>query len=372
MLDGPVASAQFNQAHNMCVDLSTGTVYVADTHNNAIRKIRNGTVTTLAGNGTQGDVDAQGLNARLYIPTGIQFYNGYIYITDDGNHKIKRVDTLGNVITIAGTGAIGHQDGNVLSATFYNPTGLSIDNSGIIYVADYLNHCIRKISGNQVTTYAGTLGVSGDQIGAASTALFNSPSEVNIDPQGNNLYVSDLLNNKVKVVSQSGTVSLLAGSGVAGFADGTGASAVFNRPSGMLWDLWGNIIIVDGLNYRIRRITTSGVVTTIAGTGAAGINNGPVATATFNGPADISIGPNGEIYCGDVTNNVIRMISVGDVGMNEYSSLAQISFFPNPTTDQIIVNSVEQKIKTISIFDMNGKLCKTIPVEGEPSQITIS
>ena len=364
LFDGPLLSAKFNSVRTTAEDTGTGTVYVADAANHAVRKIRNGIVTTLAGNGTSGDIDAQGTNARLFGPSGLCLYNGYIYITDNGNNKIKRIDTLGNVVTIAGTGVAGHQDGPLLTAKFKNPTGLTIDQNGIIYVADYLNHCIRKIENGSVSTYAGTPGSSGDQVGAAATAQFTRPSEVLLDTQGN-LYVADLGNNRVKMITQSGYVSVLAGSGIAGWVDGTGTSAAFNGPSGMTWDLTGNIIIVDGLNHLIRRITTTGVVSTIAGTGASGLVNGPVGSATFYGSTSVNCLASGDLLVSDAGNNVIREITIGDVGISEFAT-GQLILFPNPSSAVFSITSKNsEKISEVKILDSQGKLVQVMQCNQE-------
>jgi len=204
LLDGPSALAEFNTPRGVAVDPATGTVYVTDTYAHVVRKIKNGVVSTLAGNGTSGDVDAQGANARFIYPNGIKFFNGYIYMTDAGANKIKRIDTSGNVITFAGTGAVGNTDGPALSATFNNSTDLAIDNNGAIYVADYLNHTVRKIANNSVSTIAGIPGTPGDQVGPAGSALFDHPVSVATNPQGTIIYIADMINNKIKVL-QSGT-----------------------------------------------------------------------------------------------------------------------------------------------------------------------
>jgi sugar lactone lactonase YvrE len=370
IVDGPVGTAEFQGAYNLCLDPATGTLYVADTHNNAIRRIRNGMVTTLAGNGVQGDVDAQGPNARFFVPSGICFVNGYVYITDNGNNKIKRIDTLGNSITIAGTGIAGYVDGSVVTAKFWNPTSIVSDNAGGFYIADYANHCIRQMSNGMITTFAGVGTVSGDQLGPVSTALFYRPSSICLDGQGK-MYVADLLNNKVKVIS-GGTVSLLAGSGSPSFANGTGAAASFNHPGGVIMDLWGNVIVNDGSNNMIRRITPAGVATTIAGTLIAGLVNGPAASAEFNSPADECIGLSGEIYVGDNMNNVIRKIFVGDDGINEFSSLVELSIFPNPSSDNVtVINPANDHLSEIQILSVDGKLVKDMSVVNSLAEIKI-
>ena len=370
--NGPLNSAQFNAPYTICMDPATGYFYVGDVLNHCIRKIANGQVTTLAGNGTPGDVDAQGANARFNSPAGICFDNGYIYLSDNGNNKVKRVDTLGNVVTFAGTGSAGTVDGPALQAEFFNPANVLSDHYGSIYVADYGNHSIRKITNGQVTTFAGISGTSGDQLGAAATALFNRPTGLLLDAQGN-LYVADQVNCKIKMIA-GGVVSLVAGSGATASTDGTGANAAFSRPCYMDFDLYGNIVLTEWMSNKIRRVTPAGVVTTVAGTGSAGLNNGSVLVATFNTPYGICTGINGDLFVGDRSNNVIRRISFDDVGFDEQSlaSIPALNFFPNPSLENVTIVAGEDHFSSIRIYDIQGKLCKSVSVQAYAAQLVIS
>jgi sugar lactone lactonase YvrE len=369
-VDNPSASAEFLHPYGICSDPATGDFYVADLNNNCIRKISNGIVSTFAGGGPQGDVDAQGINARFYVPGGLAFFNGDLYVSDNGNNKIKKIDAAGNVTTFAGTGAMGLQNGAAAQATFYNPTDLVVAPNGDIFVSDYYNHCIRKISSGQVTTYAGT-GNPGDVLGPVATAQFHNPRSICMDGAGN-LFIADLLNNKIKEVTVGGMVNLIAGSGVQGNVNGTGANASFYHPTGIDLDPQGNIIIVDAGNNEVRKITLAGVVTTVAGTGLAGFNNGPVATATFNDPEGMCVDANGVIYIGDKLNNVIRAISKGDVGIKTFSSSVQLSIFPNPTSDYLTIeNSQNDYPSQIQILSADGKLVKSLQIKNFSAEIKI-
>jgi sugar lactone lactonase YvrE len=371
LFDAGLGSAKFNAPYDICSDIATGDIYVADALNNCIRKIANGNVTTLAGNGTQGDVNAQGNNARFYAPSGVCYYNGYVYVTDNGNNKIKRIDASGNVTTYAGTGNGGYLDGNVNSANFFNPESIIADNNGTIYVSDYGNHCIRAISNGQVTTFAGVGGISGDLLGTATSARFNRPTDICLDLQGN-MYVTDQLNNKVKVIS-NGMVSLLAGSGTMASTDGTGASASFYKPCFLGLDLYCNSLFVsEGGTNKIRRVSLSGVTSTLAGTGSAGLTNGALNIATFDTPYGICIDNSGSLYIGDRQNNVIREISIGDVGIAESLSIEQLSIFPNPTSDNFTIqNPKGDHLTEIQILNMNGKLVQDLKIENSSAEIKI-
>jgi hypothetical protein len=369
LVNGTLATAEFNGLYSLTCDFATNDLYVSDVLNNCVRKISGGMVSTIAGNGIQGDVDAQGANARFYGTAGICFSNGDIYVCDNGNNKIKKIDAGGNVTTVAGT-TIGYLDGSVTVAKFRNPSDVKVASNGDIYVADYGNDCIRLISNGQVTTIAGVGGVTGDQIGAALSAKFDRPSSIVLDGLGN-IYIADQVNNKIKVLN-NGMVSLLAGSGVGGNVNGTGAGAQFNHPSYIVPDLYGNLMVSEWINNDIRRCTPAGVVTALAGSGAAGYVNGPVATAEFNSPYGICVDNAGTIYVGDKLNNVVRNLSKGDVGIAEVSSIEQLSIFPNPTSDNLTIkNSENDHLEEIQIISEDGKLVKDFKIQNSPAEIKI-
>jgi precorrin-6B methylase 1 len=374
LFDAPIATAKFRQPYGLCSD-SLGNIYVADTYNHCIRKISGGNVTTIVGNGTIGDVDANGTNAQLNYPTGVFYKYGILYICDDLNNKIKKMDALGNVTTIAGSGAWSYQDGPAAQAAFKEPKSITVANNGDIFVADYENHCIRKISNGQVTTYAGVGGVSGDVLGASSTAKFYRPRDLVLDLAGN-LYVTDLMNNKIKVVTTGGIVNLIAGSGAQGSADGNGIGASFYGPCGIDRRQNGDLIVLDAVGPKVRVVTTAGIVTTLAGTGSSGYHDGPVMTATFNLPQDICYDPQGNLFISDDLNHVIRkLVNINPKGVEEFSSYVNLSFFPNPSSDQVTIIQPEEgenNIKTVSVFDCTGKLSMVIEVTDENAEIVIS
>ncbi len=364
-VNGTLSSSRFNAPYGVCSD-SVGTIYVADALNNCIRKISGGMVTTIAGNGTAGDLDAQGTSARLNSPTGVYFKNGYLYICDNLNNKIKRMDAAGNVVTIAGSGAWSFGDGPALQAAFKEPKSIVVDDNNVVYIADYENHCVRKLENGQVTTHAGTGTLSGDVLGAPGIARFHRPRDLAVDASGN-LYVVDLMNHKVKMIDPSGVVSLLAGSGVQGGTDGIGAAASFSIPVGIDWMLNGDLVVLDAVGARIRRVTTGGLVTTIAGSGATGYTDGACAVATFDLPQDICLDPSGNMYVGDRNNNVIRILTNTDTlnpkGIEEHNFAGSLTVFPNPSADHVMI-SLEglngDRLSLISVYDVNGKLVKTV------------
>lgn len=358
LTDGSLAASSFDWPYGICYDLFSDAFYVADMNNNCIRKMQGGTVTTVAGNGTVGDVDAQGANARFDHPTGVFYKNGYLYIADNWNNKIKRMDALGNVETIAGSGTLGFADGPAASAKFREPKSIVVDDSGVVFIADYENHRLRKLKNGTVSTIAGT-GVAGDGLGPALSAQLHRPRDLCLDPAGN-LYFVDLENDRVKVLTTSGTVDLVAGSGVPGFADGTGSAAQFNRPVGIDWIATDVLVVLDAVDPRVRRVTVGGVVNTIAGSGSTGYFDGACADAEFSLPQDVCVDMIGNIYVGDRNNNVIRIISHGlpqAVADPGESVVHELVVFPNPATDLISVDlsGVGEAIAGVRVNDAVGR-----------------
>lgn len=302
--DGQGTSVQFYYPEGIAVD-GSGNLFVSDTLNNRIRKITpSGSVTTLAG-GTQGYANGQGTSAKFYFPKGIAVDgSGNLFVADAGNHSIRKITPSGNVTTLAGDGTQGQADGQGTAATFGTPLGITIDGSGNLYVADGQNSNIRKItpSGNVTTLAGGTYGYADGQ---GTSAKFFYPNGITVDGNGN-LYVSD--NDRIRKITPSGSVTTLAGSGIGGYADGQGTSAQFNNVFGLALDGNGNLYVTDVSNNRIRKISTSGNVTTLAG-GAQGYTDGQGPSAKFYNPSGISVSANGTLYVADTYNNRIRKIT---------------------------------------------------------------
>ncbi|WP_413944110.1 hypothetical protein [Bdellovibrio sp. HCB-162] len=301
--DGTGAAAQFGSPKGLAVD-SLGNIYLADASNYTIRKMTSaGVVTTLAGTaGASGNTDGTGAAARFFNPTGLAVdSSNNVYVTDSNNHTIRRITPAGVVTTFAGTaGVSGSADGTGSAARFYYPTGLAIDPSDNIYVADG-NHTIRKVtSSGVVTTLAGTAGASGRVDGTGAAARFNGPLGLTLDSSGN-IYVSDSNNNTLRKITPSGVVTTFAGAAqIIGSADGSGAAATFNNPYGLTIDSSGNIYATDAVNYTIRKITPAGVVTTIAGTvGVSGTTDGTGAAAKFKSPLGIAVDSLGNFFVTD-------------------------------------------------------------------------
>ncbi|MCU0425232.1 MAG: IPT/TIG domain-containing protein [Candidatus Kapabacteria bacterium] len=304
--DATGVAARFNQPYGIAA--SGGVLYVTDRGNHRIRQISAGAaVTTLAGSGTPAFTDAMGTSAQFSGAHSVAMSGTNLVIADAGNNRIRQVSAAGNATTIAGNGTGALTNGMGTSAEFNFPVGVAVDGGGNIYVADYINHCIRYItSGGVVTTFAGN-GTSGYVDATGTAARFNLPAGVAIDG-GGNVFVADQLNHRIRRITPGGVVTTFAGSGVAGWADGTGTAAQFNEPTGLAFDGAGNLIVADRLNHRIRQITPGGVVTTIAGNGTAGFMDATGTAARFSGPTGVAVSGT-TIYVADLGNNRIRAIT---------------------------------------------------------------
>jgi sugar lactone lactonase YvrE len=300
--EGPVSTAQFNGPAGVAVD-AAGTVYVADAGNQRIRKITtDGQVMLMAGNGNAGYSDLPGRFAEFDSPTGIAVDDSSnVYVADYNNHVIRKVAPSTAVTTFAGG-----------AGQFVNPTGIAVDAARNVYVADRTSNLLKKITNGIVTTIAGN-GTAAFQDGVPASAAFKFPAGIALDHSGN-VYVADYGNNRVREMGVTLTVSTLAGSGVTGFADGQGLAVMFNRPNSITLDNAGNIYVADYYNKRIRKVTAQGLVSTFAGSDFAGTANGPVATATLFRPIGVAADGSGNVYFVD-GQSLIRKISNGIVSI---------------------------------------------------------
>lgn len=303
-------AASFNLPTSVAIDAS-GNVFVADHLNLKIRKITPaGVVTTFAGSGVAGSTNATGILASFNYPTGIAIDGaGNLFVADAQNCKIRKITTIGVVTTFAGSGALGSVNATGINASFKYPSGVAVDASGNVFVADNGNHLIRKItSAGVVTTLAGS-GVAGSTDAAGLSASFNFPTSVAVNGLGK-VFVADRSNNKIRIITVAGgVVTTLAGSGVAGSVDATGGAASFWDPSGVTTDASGNVFVADRSNHKIRKITATGVVTTFAGSGAFGSVNGLANVATFYLPVGVAVDAAGVVYVAGGDDNQIRKIS---------------------------------------------------------------
>ena len=301
--DGAAAQARFDNPYFIARDVA-GNLYISDNGNNRIRKItQGGEVSTLAGSGVAGYADGPGATARFNRPAGIAVdTSGNVYVADRSN-RIRKISPSGEVSTLAGSGVAGYADGQGTTAQFSYPDGLAVDSSGNVYVADGGNSRIRKISpAGLVTTLAGSSSGYADGQGAA--ARFAYPFDVDVDSSGN-VFVVDINGCRVRKVTPSGSVSTVAGSGACVYTDGATASAEFAYPSGIAVNSAGHIFVAA--EQRIQLIA-NGTVSTLAGSNTSGHVDGPGSNARFTWPYGLVVDSSGAVYVADSGNNRIRKI----------------------------------------------------------------
>jgi streptogramin lyase len=277
-----------------------------------------GTLAVFAGvAGGAGSADGAGAVARFYNPGGVTVDgSGNVYVADTYNNTIRKVTPAGVVTTLAGTAGVGGSaDGTGAAARFSTPYGVAVDGSGNVYVADTNNSTIRKITpAGVVSTLAGNAGAWGSADGTGAGARFNYPQGVAVDGSGN-VYVADSNNYTIRKITPTGVVTTLAGTaGAYGSADGAGAAARFINPFGVAVDGSGTVYVADTGNLTIRKITPAGVVTTLAGSaGASGTADGTGVAARFYQPFGVAVDGSGNVYVADTSNFTIRKITPAGV-----------------------------------------------------------
>ncbi|HEY9897764.1 MAG TPA: hypothetical protein V6D00_01160 [Pantanalinema sp.] len=306
--DGPGRVALFDGVNDLVFD-NAGNLYASELYNRRIRRITpSGEVSTLAGDGTQACVDGVGTSARLSGASAMAFDGvNSLYFTEyvDGA-RVRRLTLGGTLTTVAGTATPGYLDGPALSAQFNQSFGLCILGNGDLLIGDQSNNRIRRLSGGVVSTFAG--GAAGSTDGATGSALFKGPCSVQPGVDGA-VYVVDYMNHAIRRISASGTVTTFAGLAASpGFVDGLGSAARFSDPVGMKIDSAGNLYLADSGNHAIRKISPSGAVTTIAGTGVSGSRDGAVGIAQFYRPYGVAVDSRGNVYVADNLNHTIRVI----------------------------------------------------------------
>ena len=322
---GAATSAEMKSPNCVAID-SSGNIYVAEWGNSVVRKIASATglISTVAGTGVAGFSGDGGAatSAQLNRPSGIAVdSSGNLYIADGSNNRIREVTASnGRINTIAGNGTASYAgDGAAATGAELNgPTSVALDGSGNLYIADYGNSRIRKITSSSgfITTVAGSAaaGFTGDG-GLATSAELYGPWGVYVDSSGN-LFIADTLNNRIREVTASdGNINTIAGNGTGGYSGdtGTATSAELNNPRTILLDGNGNYIIGDYANNRIREVNLStNIITTIAGngTGSYAGDQGAAASAELYFPIGLAFDPAGNLYIGDNKNNVVRRVTI--------------------------------------------------------------
>ncbi|HLG99709.1 MAG TPA: SMP-30/gluconolactonase/LRE family protein [Bryobacteraceae bacterium] len=321
--NGPATSAQLNQPGGIAID-SSGSIYIADGANHRVRKVSNGTITTVAGTGTagyRGDGKAAS-SAQLNNPVGVALDgSGNLYIADAGNNVIRQVSTSGTITTFAGSASLGAgstgDGGPATSAQLNDPVAVAVDSAGNLYIADANNNSIREVSNKNISTVVYGM---------------HHPDAVSVDAKGN-IFVADTVARRI-VEYSAGNYNFIAGNLTPGFSGdgGPAANASLFDPMGVAVDASGNVFIADTFNSRIRLVTPNGIINTIAGTGFPGYygDGGPALQADIYFPRAVAVDAAGNVYISDSFNHVIRELQpvaapTGHAVVNAASYAPQIS-----------------------------------------------
>jgi sugar lactone lactonase YvrE len=327
-----------------------GNLYITDGQNNRIRKVNaNGTISTIIGNGTAGYTGdgAAASSAKINTPSGIVIdASGNIYISDMNNQVIRKINTAGTISTFAGNGTAGFS-GDAVAATAAKlnyPLGLAIDGSGNLYISDCTNNRIRMVNtSGTISTVVGGGSSLGDGGAATSAQLFN-PAALTFDASGN-MYIADLDHERVRKVNTAGIISTFAGNGTAGFSGDGGAatSAMIASPTGLSFDASGNLYIADATNMRVRKVNTSGTISTFAGTGTTGFSGdgGVPTSANMNSPLGVCTDASGNLYIAD-----------GGTKIREVSAKCPANAGPN-VSDVQTCTSWSVQVGTPAVTNMN-------------------
>jgi uncharacterized protein (TIGR03437 family) len=314
---GPATSAALRSPAGLAVD-SAGNVYISDTSNQRVRRIVNGVINTVAGTGQAGfsGDGAAATSAQLFGVRGLAVApDGTVYVADSNNFRVRRFTIGGVITTVAGTGVTNFtgDGGLATSATLSFIEDIALASDGRLFLADFENFRVRVVNGGNIATFAGNGNAhySGDG-GPATNAVLNAPSGLARD-KGGNLYICDQLANRIRRIDPFGTIDVVAGSNRPGFGGdgGPATQASMSFPVDVKFDPAGNLYIADSSNNRVRKVTPSGVISTLAGTGATGFSGdgGAATAARLNDPSGLALDAAGNLYVSDLGNFRVRKIT---------------------------------------------------------------
>jgi sugar lactone lactonase YvrE len=355
---------------------TAGNYYITDRDHNRIRMVTPaGIITTIAGTGSSGvGLGSIGDNgpataASIWAPYGIAIDRaGNIYFADGGNERIRKINSAGIITTIAGNGTGSYNGDNIAatSAEIHGPGGVAVDNAGNVYFCDGINNRVRKINTvGIITTIAGTgvVGYNGDEI-PATNALLHGPAYVALDT-ASNIYTADYDNNRIRKVDPAGIIHTIAGDSTYGYTgdNGPATAAKLSGPLGVYTDNLENIYIGDTYNNVVRKVNASGIITTIAGNGTEGFNgDGELSTiAELFYPVDIAMDAVGDIYIADSGNERIRRL-ISTVFVQQLEIKEELRIYPNPCDGSFTVNILTSRNEQakITVTDITGRVIKEI------------
>jgi sugar lactone lactonase YvrE len=371
---GQATAAYLFNSHGVAVD-AAGNLYIADCSNNRIRKVNTaGIINTIAGSigvhGYTGD-GGQATAAKLYGPGAIVIdVAGNLYFTDQGN-VIRKINTAGIINTIVGNGTFGFSgDGGQATAAMLNsPYGLALDAANNLYINDAGNDRIRKVNSlGVINTIAGTglFGFSGDG-GQATSAKFNSLQGITIDTS-NNIYVAD--DKRVRMINMSGIINTIAGNGTNGFSGdgGQATAAMLNSPYGLALDATNNLYISDVANQRIRMVNTLGVISTVVGNGTSGYtgDGGSSTAAEIDAPSGLVVDGLDNLYFCQSTVSIRKVTNISIAAIPTYNTQnSTFKIYPNPSSTNFVIEPSSTDKQTLQVFDVNGKLVLTQTINGK-------
>lgn len=367
-LTGPATAAPIGNACGAAFDDQGNFYFSTGSVSSTIKKLTpGGILSSAAGSGVDG-YDGDGgpaTSARLYQPAFITIApEGNMYIPDMKNHVIRMVTPGGTISTIAGTGIAGYSgDGGPATAAMLNwPQSVSIGPGGDLYIADWKNNRVRKIDPmGIITTVAGngTSGASGD--GGPATLAEVEAFSAHVDAHGN-IFICDMTNHRVRKVGTDGTMSTAVGNGAGAFVEGAPATATGVRPWMVTTDVFDNMVVADN-SQRVLLVKPSGVVSTLAGTGVIGFggDGGPATAAKINVPEGVAFDNCGNLYITELSNSRVRKVTFpycGFLAVSELSKPVSLSLSPNPVSDRLTIAGTD-KMQTIAVTDMMGHIVHT-------------
>ncbi len=359
---GQATAAEMTGAGGNVLFDHSGSFYFDDQSNSRIRKVNSsGVITTIAGNGQSGFSGDGGpaTAAEFNQPTVITFDSSHnMYVVDYGNNRIRKINTSGTVSTFAGNGTASYSGdgGPAIAAELYGPCCVIADDTGNIYIADSWNNRIRKVNTSGIISLVAGTGIgsySGDG-GQAKFADLNKPFRIVFDVAWN-MYIADSFNSRIRMINSSGIITTIAGNGIAGYSGdgGPASSAEINKAYGLSIDRAGNIYIGDTYNNRVREVNTSGTISLLAGNGFAGYSGdgGQATSAELKFDCGVSLDYNYNLYIVDYNNNRVRMFPVphSTDGINELSNNNEIAVYPNPSNGVFTLKIENEKLKAENV-----------------------